>query len=374
MKRWLAGIGFGLLVAALIGAFVLWWRHTYERVETEVELPPTGEAVYNPLYGLRLALSEDGVEAVSRPRLRLDSVELGARDTVLMLGDPRLLTPGEIERLLDWAAGGGHLLVPAPVGSSAGSPRAWDLLPQLGIELMPDAGRCMEFLVPDEDHHIEFCSGNRILPADGEPLLAWGDDDDGFVFLRTAWGDGHVDVLSDLDFLRNDKLEDGPHIALTRQLLDPNWGRGRMHLVYSAEVPSLWRLLLEHAWMAWLPLLLALLAWLWMRMQRFGPALPPPPGERRALLEHVQASGEHLRRFGYPERLHGAVRDAFLARLRRRDPVAAALGGRARAEAVAARTGLSAADIEHALLPPRPRDDRDLYQRIARLIDMGKRL
>src|SRR3546814_455640 len=75
--------------------------------------------------------------------------------------------------------------------------------------------------------------------------------------------------------------------GLARQLLQPGWKRGTVHLVYAANMPSLWRLLLEHAWMAWLPALLALAAWLWMRTQRFGPRLPSPEPARRALLEHV---------------------------------------------------------------------------------------
>src|SRR3546814_3831009 len=77
--------------------------------------------------------------------------------------------------------------------------------------------------------------------------------------------------------------------------------------------------------MAWLPALLALAAWLWMRTQRFGPRLPSPEPARRALLEHVQASGEHLWRYGRASALYAAVREVFMARLRRRDPLAAAL-------------------------------------------------
>src|SRR5690606_13523869 len=179
---------------------------------------------------------------------------------------------------------------------------------------------------------------------------------------------------SSLDFMGNGKLAEPPHAALARQLLDRNYGQGTVHLVYAAHMPALWRLLLERAWMAWLPLALALAAFLWMRLQRVGPVLPRPDGERRSLLEHVQASGEHLRRYGRGALLHGALREAFLDRLRRRDPMAAALEGAARAEAIAARTGVAAAEIEYALCDPRPRDRRDFVQRIARLIDLRRRL
>src|SRR5690606_33205331 len=158
----------------------------------------------------------------------------------------------------------------------------------------------------------------------------WGDLAAGYVYARLRRGEGAVDVLASLDFMGNGKLAEPPHAALARQLLDRNYGQGTVHLVYAAHMPALWRLLLERAWMAWLPLALALAAFLWMRLQRIGPVLPSPREERRSLLEHVQAGGEHLRRYGQGALLHAAMREAFLDRLRRRDPLAAALDGRAR--------------------------------------------
>ncbi|MCW5580738.1 MAG: DUF4350 domain-containing protein [Luteimonas sp.] len=374
MRGWPLRVGLMAVALAVAALFAAWWHHTYKRVERVVPLPPAGEASYNPLYALKRALQADGLAVDSRQRLRLAEVALGARDTVLMLGDPRTLTAREVDELLYWVGEGGHLLVTTPRGTRLSAERPWELLPRLGLERMPAAGGCEAFQVEGEARHVEFCGGTRFTLHDIDPLLAWGDFEHGFAFARIEHGDGLVDVLADVDFLRNDALDDGPHVALARQLLDPNYGEGTVHLVYAADMPPLWRLLLEHAWMAWAPLLLALVLWLWMRLQRVGPAMPAPEEARRSLLEHVQASGEHLRRHGLAATLHAAMREDFLARLRRRDPVAAALEGAAQAEAVAARTGLSAADIEHALRTPRPRDGNDFRQRIARLVEMRKRL
>lgn len=374
MRAWALRIGLGLLGALAVAALVAWWWHTYHLVEHERERPPAGEASYNPLYALRLALQDDGVQAVSRQRLQLDAVSLGTRDTVLLMGDPRTLPARDVDALLDWVYDGGHLLVTTPPGWRFSAEQPWELLSQLGLRLKPQSRECMGFVVPGEEYHVEFCGSARFTFQGIDPALTWGDFENGFVFARLAVGDGLVDVLADMHFLRNDALRDGPHVALARQLLAPNYGEGTMHLVYAASMPPLWRLLMERAWMAWIPLLLALLAFLWMRMQRIGPLLPSPPESRRSLLEHVQASGEHLRRYGFSAALHGSVRDAFMARLRRRDPLAAALDGRAQADAIAARTGLAADDIEHALRSPRPRDARDFRLRIARLIEMRKRL
>ena len=374
MKGWPLRVGLAIVALVVVVLFAAWWNHTYKRVARVVPLSPAGEAAYNPLYALKLALRADGIVVDSRQRLRLDLTPLGARDTVLLLGDPRTLSAREVDDLLYWVGDGGHLLVTTPRGWRLSAAKPWELLPQLGLSLMPDARGCEQFQVEGEESHVEFCNGTRFTLEGIDPQLAWGDFEYGFVFARIARGDGVVDVLADVDFLHNDALNDGPHVALARHLLAPNYGEGTVHLVYAANMPPLWRLLLERAWMAWLPLLLALALWLWMRLQRVGPAMPAPEDARRSLLEHVQASGEHLRRYGLSASLHAAMREALLARLRRRDPMAAALEGAAQAEAIAARTGLPAADIEYALRSPRPRDGNDFRQRIARLVEMRKRL
>ena len=97
-------------------------------------------------------------------------------------------------------------------------------------------------------------------------------------------------------------------------------------------------------------------------------------GERRSLLEHVRASGEHLYRYGRGVMLYSAVRQAFLARLRRRDPVAAALTGEPQVAAIAERTGLPADRIRTALHAPASHDRQAFRDRIALLIQLRNRL
>lgn len=373
----------GAIVALGIALLVAWWLQTHERAERTVDLQPRGEARYNPLYALKLSLRAAGVQVQSRRRLQFGEVPLGARDTLLLLSDPRTLARREIIGLLQWVERGGHLLVRTPQRE-----RSFALVPELPngllralqlrllsksdcMRLAPAAGATK---AQAETPRFAFCGGTRFTMDGVDPLQAWGDLDNGYVYARLAHGMGTVDVLADFNFLDNDSLEQPAFAALTRQLLQPDWKQGTVHLVYAASMPPLWRLLWDRAWMAWLPLLLAVCAWLWMRTQRFGPRLPSPEPARRALLEHVQASGEHLWRYGRAATLHTAVRDVFLARLRRRDPVAAALGGELQAAAVAQRTGATAAEVLAALQTPRPRDGADFRHRIARLLQLRQRL
>lgn len=383
--------GIVLLVGAVVALGVAWFLHHYEKVENDLYLPPRGEAAYNPLYALKKTLQVDGVTVASRQRLDLQAQQLAAGDTLLILNDPRTLTPVESRRLLQWVGEGGHLLVRTPV------PGRWDkemqvpLFKTLGVRTLVTEADCEPFQVEGEDHHVEFCRGRRFSFDQVAPLLSWGDLGKGYVYARLRHGAGHVDVLSDFDFLSNtgdrqrsiflpetDKpvggLRDGPHRALTRQVLAPNYGKGTMHLVYAAQMPSLWRSVVQQGWPVWAPLMLALLAWLVARAQRFGPWLPSPLGERRSLLEHVRASGEHLSRYNKRVLLYAAVRNAFLSRLRRRDPVSAALTGEAQVSALAERLGLPADAIRSALQAPASYDKATFRDRVSTLIHMRNHL
>ena len=383
--------GIVLVVGALVALGVAWFLHTYEKVEKDLYLPPKGEAAYNPLYALKKTLQADGVTVASRQRLDLQAQELAARDTLLILNDPRTLTPVESRHLLAWVAEGGHLLVRTPVPGRLDEDMQVPLFKTLGVRTLDMDSDCEPLQVEAEEHHVEFCRGRRFTFDQVEPLLSWGDLGKGYVYARLGHGEGRVDVLADFDFLTSagerqrsiflpetDKpvggLRDGPHRALARQVLAPNYGKGTMHLVYAAQMPSLWRSVVQQGWLVWAPLLLALLAWLSARAQRFGPWLPSPLGERRSLLEHVRASGEHLSRYNKRVLLYAAVRNAFLARLRRRDPVCAALSGEAQVSALAERLGLSADSIRTALQAPASYDKAAYRDRVSTLIHMRNHL
>lgn len=401
-----------IVVLVLLGAMVLagltaWWLHTHERVERSIPMPRTGEARRNPLYALQVALQKDGIAVQSRRRLQLlpdgskaAPVPLGATDTVIIYNDPRTLTRAEVDELLRWVGHGGHLVVRTPPVGLLASNSPVPLFAEL--DLMPlgrDHSECEEVkgarapadagpsavraaaLVDDDDDGghtgwgLLFCGARRFTLVGANPAHSWGDLKNGYVFARVLRGSGSVDVLADLDFLGSDELEQPASFALARQLLQPNHRVGTVHLVYAAQMPSLWATLIRRSWMAWGPLLLALAFWLWRRMQRFGPQFAAPVTERRSLLEHITASGELAYRYGYAHLLYDAARNAFLARLRRRDPQAAALQGEPQLMLLAQRfADVPASDIRDALMPPFANDHTAFRTRIATLIRLRNRL
>ena len=375
----------GLLALLLAALAVAWFLRNFERRPHEVPLPAYGEPTYNPLFALRESLRKDGIPAESRRKLDLAAMQLQPRDTVLMLDDPHRLDSRQVTALLDWVELGGHLLLRIPGASEDADGNDDGLLERLGIHHSGASSGCLQWQVAGQETHYEFCSSQRCtLDGDIRTEARWYDDKDAqtLAYARLRHGLGRVDVLADMDFLRNGRrgmetepgLRDIPHQELARLMLAPNYGKGTIHLLYAAEAPSLWKLLLQRGWPVWLPLLLALLAWLWARSQRFGALLPSPREERRSLLEHVRASGEHLHRYGKSPLLYDAVRQAFLARLRRRAPLAAALSGDAQAQAIADHLQWPLARVQNALKLPASQDDTTLRERIRLLIQMRNQL
>lgn len=373
----------GVVLLMLVGLIATWFLSSFEKGSEEITLPPYGEPTYNALYALRETLIRDGSKAESRRQLDLPAMQLQPGDTVLMLDDPHQLTPAQVEGLLDWVQFGGHLLLRAPDADEDLDGNEQGLLERLGVLTSEVSARCQIWQVEGQPSHDEFCSGSRFsltIKARAEHRWADAGGDDTLAYARLRYGLGRVDVLGSMDFLLNGEgphdtgLRDIAHRDLTRLLLAPNYGKGTTHLIYAMEMPSLWKTLFQSGWPVWVPLLLALLAWLWMRCQRFGALLPSPREDRRSLLEHVRASGEHLHRYGKSPLLYDAVRQAFLARLRRRAPVAAALTGDAQAQAIADHLQWPIGRVQTALQIPPSQDDVALRERIRLLIQMRNQL
>lgn len=345
------GLLVGLAVALLLAAGVAWWLYTYERVAIDVPMPPRGEARYNPYYGLKKALQAYGLDVDARAGLDLAAAPLAARDTLLFGADVRTLGAAQASALLDWVDAGGELVVGLP---SSDEGRAGDLLDALGVQ--PRSGVACHAWPAGADAQARATTCTHVLfhldedAIDGFEALV-GDAENGYVFGRVASGDGHVTIVGDLGVLRNARLGQDGIAAFAWQLVGPALTGGKVRIVYAADVPPLHVLLVKHGWPALLPALLALLAWLWWRGQRYGPLLPASQAPRRALGEHIAAAGEFQFRRGRAFALYAPVRRRFDERLRRDEPALAALDGVALVGALAQRARRTPAEIRLALEP-----------------------
>lgn len=340
-----------LASVAAIAALGLWWFQTFERVEEDVAAPLHGEALYNPLYALKKVLQARGIDVDTRANLNLPAMALGSNDTLLMDADVRTLTHEQVSDLLDWIDDGGQLVFPLPQGSEG---RGGELLDALGLTVGSHSS-CLSWPIEGSAEKAEHCFRFDFSPKEDEvdafDVLVSVHDDEGYVMGRRTRGDGAWFVAGDLNFLRNRELDKDGNAALAWQVLAPAMHDGKVHLVYAAEVPPLYVLLVERGWPALLPALLALFGWLWARGQRFGPLLPLAASHRRALREHVLAAGEFTFRRGRTTALYAPLRRAFDEQLRRDDPAIAALDGDALITALATQRQRPLAEIRQALSP-----------------------
>jgi hypothetical protein len=345
----------GLLIAAVIllplAALTAWWFVTFERVEGDVDVPLRGEASYNPLYGLKKVLQARGIEVVSRANLNLQAMALESDDTLVLTADVRTLTKDQVDELLDWIDTGGQLIFSLPPGSEG---RGGELMDALGIFVL-QRSTCLRWpalgTADGGEHCFAFSFKFEKVDQSNEFTLLTEDGKGGYYLARHARGNGAWFVAGDLNFLSTEALKQSGNAELAWQVIGPALQGGKVHLVYSADVPPLYVLLVERGWPALLPVLLALLAWLWARSQRFGPLLPLAAAHRRALREHVEAAGEFTFRRGRAAALYAPLRRAFIERLRRDDQTLGSLDDEALAQALATRNKRPLAEIRQALNP-----------------------
>lgn len=357
------------LLLILLAALAIWWFRTFERVPEEITLPPRGEARYNSLFALKKTLEAQHIETMSYAGLNLPKMKLQPGDVLIITADVRTLTLDQVTELMKWVTDGGHLIFSLP---SSAEGRVGELLDYLGLSITKhyscmqwgaDKSDTFEDIVKriftlNPDHPISdtnsYCTKYRFRVDSDEDVgfdWLWGSEENGYMLGRQLWGKGSIFVAANLNFLTNSYLNDPSQAALTWQVLVLALGKGKAHLVYAIDVPPWYVLLVYHGWPILLPLLLALFAWLWMRSQRFGPLLPLATAHRRALLEHVQATGEFAFRRGRVHALYAAAWRSFQNRLQRRDPSMAALDGEALVQALATRHQLAVSTVRQALSP-----------------------
>ena len=359
---------------ALLGAGAWWFLAHFHRVPFEFRTPPGPEARRNRLLALERTLAAQAHVVFNR--LRFDAADFAdAADSAVVLDlDPRSLREAEVEALLDFVSGGALLLMRMPASAEG---RAGTLLDRLGVEPLDAEPHCFE-LDTGTNGDYEICGGTRIggedIVAHYTQLARHDEAADGYWYAHAWYDDGRVFLVSSLDMLHNGALDDAAAAAVAEGLLAPLRERSRIHLFRGVDSEPFHVLLLRVGWPALLPAFVALLLWLWMRSQRFGPILPDAAPPRRALLEHVRASGEFLFRRGQPVALHRAVLARVQQRLLEREPVIAALPEDARIAALAERTRLPAAELRHALNPVGLGRADHFHSAVSTLLQLERRL
>lgn len=219
---------------------------------------------------------------------------------------------------------------------------------------------------PGHGYPLELARTAHVLQPEDDARPLWGDNY-GLGVLVFREGRGHVVFVAD-DYFTGDAVRRYDHGELLLVLARLAGPQAPVLIVQTAQAQTWPQALWQHFAPALCAAALLLLLWGWAVARRFGPAVPEPDGTRRALLEHVDASGRWLWQVpGGRELLLGAVRGAVLARLRRRAPELEALEPAERLRQLADRTRLPRADLERALYGAPARRAADFAHQISTL-------
>ncbi|MDN3575414.1 DUF4350 domain-containing protein [Chitinimonas viridis] len=198
------------------------------------------------------------------------------------------------------------------------------------------------------------------------PEPEWGDTDGEHV-RAYRHGKGQVILLSHMPF-DNDNLREADHGELLVALAGHGNADKPFWIVQGLDMPTWQEALWAYVPLGLVSLGLALLLWLWSAVMRFGPLLPDPQTDRRALMEHIDASGRWLwhARNGRITLLQ-AMRNATLAQLLRRSPDLQRLQPDALAQHLAERHKLPLELVELALHKAPANHPMDFFRQIQTL-------
>lgn len=347
-----------LLVFGLLGIYLLSNLSSYPET---VKHGPAPEARANPYLAAEQFLQQRGLQVQRADGLDVLKQLPSAGQTLLLLGDRNSMTPKQAERVLAWAAKGGHLLFVAE--------RLWDeeegssgdlLLDHLGIQqyeseaLDEDANAAADESAAAEDETstaptaeaepavaadassddspypqlTQLYLENEDAPAyfnfdtdfhlyDAEDRAhAWANSDAATHLLQLYHGDGLISVVSDSWIWQNGNIGEYDNAWLLWYMTQDS----QVTLLYRADRDNLLSLLTEHFPQALVSLALLLAFALWHLGQRQGPMLQPVTRNRRQLQEHVRASADFLLRHNGQHNLLQGLQQDIQRRARHRHP------------------------------------------------------
>ena len=390
-------------IAALLIGGVLWLASCTEWVEVEVPKSPSSEAAKNDMLALEDLARRLGATVV-RPGELSRMPPAGA--TVYLATTQWGIFPGRGERLRDWVADGGQLVLP---GTDLNDPQLAGWLPARIVKPPVPAKRAEQADdddEDDEDEEVAVPAAQASRPAaggapdvkrlvkqlqDGPPCRSvaepesvapafpparrfmscahppwprvqakvqgqgqaqaeavWQlDAENGIEVLRVPHGRGSVTVLAGWDLRGNRQLTRGDNGLIAAAALQLRRGQLLWIVDQESRIPLsawIWQTAAATVLLSGLALLLA---W-WRAAPRFGPLTVPAPPGRRSMVEQVAGTARFLWRHGAAG-LHAAQVRALDETARLHVMRYDELERSARASAIAKLTGLDAAALGLAL-------------------------
>jgi hypothetical protein len=381
-------ISLGLMVLFYSG----YWINTHFKKHCEaVDIGLQGAAADNPLLAAQRLLERMGSVVITTTSV-IKLKQLESQDTLILWGTDGLFDASQTQQLLNWVEAGGHLIIASNTVFDGSKNSSNPLLQQLKIYRLKDRLKYLPqnqiipatpFTWENEALQIAFDPHYRLEYTDDPAIEIL--DDYGTHFLFYYYGTGMISILSDMQFIRNQAIGQYDHAQFLWSLVHFERPARQIWLLRlpnlsgitktaTNNIPSLGQLV----WLKWWAIVISasilLLFWLWHIMSRFGPLLPDPPGTRRRLLEHIEASGHFLWRYHQTKFLLRGARQAVLNKLASVHPDWIRLSPSKLSQQLAPLGKLSAEEIEEALYHIQPQTEVAFTQAIRILTQIRKTL
>ncbi len=334
-----------LLVLAVAGGYL---AKNLEHYEETLDKGPTAQAKANPYLAAENFLRQRGLTVRTADSLGNLPDPAQQAQTLLLLASRESMTPPEVDRVLRWARGGGHLLFVAEQLWNEKTARSGDVLldrlqihqllskdlkeqdrtpfkpmiPLRAVEPEPETAPTpwpeLTRLYLENENAPAYMSFDTSFHLEDpqDHAQAWANSAEATHMLQLVYGDGLITVVTDADLWKTRAIGKYDNAWLLWYLTQDS----NVTLLVSTAHDNLLSLLLRH-----FPLLLQCLALLvglglWRMAMRQGPLLPNPPIARRQLTEHLRASAELLRRNSGQQSLLRTLQLDVLRRARHRHP------------------------------------------------------
>jgi len=223
----------------------------------------------------------------------------------------------------------------------------------------------------DEDVAVDDAKETEAVNGEGKNEEDYHYDEKREHLLYFDIGDGSVTVTSDNSIWENQRIDCHDHAYGLWRLVNPD---GRVWFLINQDAPSLAAILWRNASYGVIAGIIALALWLWSLSLRFGPVLVIEQSGRRSLAEHIYASAMLLWRKQQHPQLLNILRKEIFDRIEEQHPNLDQPSGDQRLEFLHQLTGISQADIKHALFAEGLHHPQEFAAAIAHLQTIRKQL
>ncbi|WP_299201422.1 DUF4350 domain-containing protein [uncultured Amphritea sp.] len=356
----------------LIGGvwYTQWFYKNFEKVTEEQRVDISPAALRNPFLAAERFLTALEYETESFRARDLVAVLPPTSDALLVRRMPSEMSDQQIETLDQWVEAGGVLIL-APEYFYEEDETNNPFLDYLGVQMLAPESVDEE---PADSDSAQDVTGNTAgssaylpvklsLAGEAEPVTVsfrrgrilrdsgeWASEkygsEQGANYLKLAFGQGRVLVLSDLDLFTNERINEDDNAFLLSYLVA---GSRKVWLQYSIDAVPLPQLLWQKIPFVVCALIVLLLLMGWRLFLYTGPRLTLQNLQRRNLLEHIDATASYAWRIDRGYSLFENNRKALEQSWRKRHPALNSMDNSQRAAWIGEKTGMVASAVERSL-------------------------